>query len=183
METQKLIEQLIGNSERHLQFAEACKKIDISHLNYKANAESWSVLECIEHLNLYGDFYNPSLKQSLSKAKPAVRRHFKPGLLGNYFTQSMYPKEKLNKMKTFKDKNPVGSTLNLSHLDRFINQQHQFIELLKEAEHKNLNFKTPISISKWLKLKLGDTFHFVSAHNERHIQQAKRILNQQKINL
>ncbi|MDX1446941.1 DinB family protein [Lishizhenia sp.] len=180
METIQLIKLLQENSTKHIQFALDCKTEDLATLNDKADENSWSILECIEHLNLYGDFYNPSLTKSLEKAPPAKSANYKPGFFGNYFTQSMYPKEKLNKMKTFKDKNPAGSTLNLQHLDRFIGQQKEFLHLLELAKKKNLNFRTPISISKWFKLKLGDTFHFVSAHNERHIQQAKRILDAKK---
>ena len=37
--------------------------------------------------------------------------------------------------------------------------------------------KTAISISKWIKLKLGDTFRVVVYHNERHIKQANKILD------
>lgn len=176
METIQLIELLKVNSTKHIQFAQDCKTKDLALLNYKTNENSWSILECIEHLNRYGDFYNPSLTKSLEKAPPAKSRNYKPGIFGNFFTQSMYPKEKLNKMKTFKDKNPAGSSLNLQHLDRFIDQQKEFLHLVDLAKKKNLNYRTPISISNWFKLKLGDTFHFVSAHNERHILQARKVL-------
>jgi len=37
--------------------------------------------------------------------------------------------------------------------------------------------KTAISISKWIKLKLGDTLRVVIYHNQRHMAQAKRISN------
>lgn len=176
MEKQQLLNQLIAASKQHISFVEDYKNKELKVLNHKENNDTWSVLECIEHLNLYGDFYNPSLTNSLSKAKTSSKKQFKSGFLGNYFTQSMYPKDKLNKMKTFKDKNPVGSALDKTHLDRFITQQEEFILLLEKAKDKDLNFRTPISISKWFKLKLGDTFHFVSAHNERHIIQANKTL-------
>jgi len=62
-------------------------------------------------------------------------------------------------------------------LTEFIAQQKQMIQLLNDAENVNLNkVKTSISISKFIKLKLGDTFRFVIYHNLRHIEQAKRNL-------
>ena len=53
------------------------------------------------------------------------------------------------------------------------------LQLLSLAHDKNLNnIRIPISINKWIKIKLGDTFRFVIYHNERHIQQAKRVLKE-----
>ena len=50
---------------------------------------------------------------------------------------------------------------------------------LKPREWKiDLNkTKTAISISKLIKLKIGDTFRVVVYHNERHLIQAEKILN------
>lgn len=101
---------------------------------------------------------------------------FKSGILGNYFAKTMLPKEKLNKMKTFKDKNPINSTLDKKCIDRFILQQQKILELLDIARNKDLSkIKTSISISKWIKLKLGDTFRVIIYHNERHIVQSNKI--------
>lgn len=90
----------------------------------------------------------------------------------------MIPKEKLNKMKTFKSMNPIKSNLDKSVLSEFISQQKQMSNLLNDAENIDLNkVKTSISISNFIKLKLGDTFRFVILHNLRHVEQAKRNLS------
>jgi len=48
---------------------------------------------------------------------------------------------------------------------------------LREAKTKNLNtIKIPTTLSKWIRMNLGDTFRFLIAHNERHIRQAKRAM-------
>jgi len=84
-------------------------------------------------------------------------------------------------MKTPKEMNPIGSTLSKETLNKFISDQHDMISLLENAVKVNINkTKTSISISKLIKLKLGDTFRFVIYHNERHILQALRALNSQK---
>ncbi|WP_298288753.1 DinB family protein [uncultured Lutibacter sp.] len=177
IKTKELIAELIENTKTNINNAEEFRSLSDNDLNYKDSTEEWSILECIEHLNLYGDFYNPAIKESIEKTKTSYSDFFKSGLIGNYFVNMMIPKEKLNKMKTFKDKNPLGSKLNKSVLDRFINQQKEFLELIENS--KNISFtktKTPISISRFLKLRLGDTFRFVNAHNKRHLLQAKKIL-------
>src|SRR5690606_11364077 len=107
--------------------------------------------------------------------------NFKSGVLGGYFAKSMLPKEKLNKMKTFKDKDPMGSKLDKTSIDRFISQQAQILNLLDKSREIDLNkTKTAISISKLIKLKIGDTFRVVIYHNERHIVQANKIVNGKK---
>lgn len=63
-----------------------------------------------------------------------------------------------------------------SVIDKFISQQLLFIDLLNQARKVSLN-KTKIttSISKLIKLKLGDTFQFLINHNLRHLKQIERV--------
>ncbi|HIA10981.1 MAG TPA: DinB family protein [Flavobacteriales bacterium] len=91
----------------------------------------------------------------------------------------MLPKEKLNKMKTFKSMNPIGSNLDKTVLEKFLSQQKTLLELLQQAEKVSLTKnKTGISISKWIKLKLGDTFRIVIYHNLRHVIQAEKVIKE-----
>ena len=80
-------------------------------------------------------------------------------------------------MKTFKDKNPVGKKLDKTTLDRFLEQQFVFLELLEKTRKVNLKkTKTSILISNFIKLRLGDTLRVQVAHNERHLDQAERVI-------
>ncbi len=79
-------------------------------------------------------------------------------------------------MKTLKAMNPIHSQLNKEVVEEFIRQQKQLLELLEKAGNVDLQkIKTGISISKLIRLKLGDTFRFVIYHNERHVVQAQKI--------
>ncbi|SIT04243.1 DinB superfamily protein [Chryseobacterium ureilyticum] len=175
--TIQLLNELKGKTEDHLQYAESLLLKPENELNFRVSEDSWSVLECFEHLNRYGDFYIPEVTQRISSSKTSFKSDFKPGILGNYFAKSMLPKEKLNKMKTLKTMNPIHSQLNKEVVKTFIQQQKQWLELLNKAEQIDLEkTKTAISISKMITLKLGDTFRFVIHHNERHIVQAVQVL-------
>tara|TARA_R110002111_G_scaffold259107_1_gene328828 strand:+ start:28 stop:561 length:534 start_codon:yes stop_codon:yes gene_type:complete len=177
MESEKLIQDLIERTKENMNAAEKLSTLSIDQLNWKVNQNSWSILECLEHLNLYGDFYIPEIKNRIKSSTTLSNRNFKPGILGDYFAKGMLPKEKLNKMKTFKDKDPIGSTLNKKVIERFITQQEQILTLLDQSRKIDLNkTKTAISISKWIKLKLGDTFRVVIYHNDRHIAQANKLI-------
>ena len=100
MKAQDLIEELIQLTQKNLNEVQAFKELPMELLNQKPNAKSWSILECIEHLNRYGDFYIPEIKNQLEKSTHKKSEVFNSGILGNYFAKSMLPKEKLNKMKT-----------------------------------------------------------------------------------
>ena len=174
--TTQLLDELKEKTLQHLHYAEILLRKNEHELNFRVSEECWSALECLEHLNRYGDFYIPEISRKMARSKTSFRPVFKPGILGNYFAKSMLPKEKMNKMKTFKTMNPIHSRLNKNVVEKFIKQQQQILELLKKAENTDLEkTKTNISISTLIKLKLGDTFRFVIYHNERHILQIQRI--------
>ncbi len=179
--TSELLEELKNRTKQHLHFAEMLSVKPEYDLNFRLSADSWSALECLEHLNRYGDFYITEIKRNINSAGKSSRSYFKPGILGNYFAKSMLPKEKLNPMKTLKQMNPIYSHLDKTVVDTFIEQQEKLLHLLEEAKFIDLEkTKTGITISKLIKLKLGDTFRFVIYHNARHIEQIKRILMHKK---
>jgi len=175
--TENLINELVELTHEHLAFAESLLLKTDEELNKRLTDESWSVLECLEHLNLYGNFYLPEIKNRIERSKTKAATEFKSGWLGNYFAQSMLPKENLNKMKAFKSMNPIHSSLSKNTVTVFIDQQKQLLDLLNASRNVNLNkVKTNISITTLIKLKLGDTFKFLIYHNKRHVVQAKKVL-------
>lgn len=177
MSTTALLEELKSRTGQHLQYAQTLLLKPEDELNFRISTNSWSVLECLEHLNRYGDFYIPEISRKISSSNTSSKPDFRPGILGNYFAKSMLPKEKLNTMKTLKAMNPIHSRLNKDVVHVFITQQQQLLDLLEKARRIDLEkIKTAISISKLITLKLGDTFRFVIYHNARHIVQAERVL-------
>ena len=175
--TKELITELKEKTRVNIRKAEGFKKLTDKEINYKETIDKWSILECMEHLNIYGDFYNSEIKKCIKQTHTTSAKIFKSGVIGNYFVNLISPKEKLNKMKTLKVNNPLGSSLDKSCIDKFINQQKEYLELIEKSKHINLTkTKTAISISKLIKLRLGDTFRFITAHNERHLIQAENIL-------
>ena len=179
-QSETLTLDLIETTRQNLNFTELLKKKTDIELNWKQNSESWSILECLEHLNLYGHFYITEIEKAILNSKNKSEEQFKSGILGNYFAKSMLPKQKLNKMKTFKDKNPINSKLDRKVIDEFINQQIKIIDLLNKSKGVSLNKnKVKITLTKWIKLKLGDTFRFVINHNVRHIKQIENNIKTQ----
>lgn len=158
--------------------AQQFRTLSAAQLNFKTGPESWSILECIEHLNLYGDFYLPEIeKQILAQKEQVPGAVFKSGMLGNYFAELMRAKNgKIKKMKSPKDKNPVHSSLSMTTIERFIKQQERLLSILRLAGSVDLTHtKTAISLTKLIRLRLGDTLRFFIYHIERHIAQAQKV--------
>jgi len=65
--TIELITELIEKTKFNINKAEEFRKLTEKELNYKEPIDNWSILECIEHLNIYGDFYNPEIKERIEK--------------------------------------------------------------------------------------------------------------------
>lgn len=121
-------------------------------------------------------FYLPQIENKIKNSTTKTEFEFKSGILGNYFAKSMLPKEKLNKMKTFKDKNPLNANLDKTVIDQFIKQQIKLLDLINQSRNVSLNkVKIQTSISSLIKLKLGDTFQFFVNHIIRHLNQIERI--------
>ncbi|PSR52346.1 DinB family protein [Adhaeribacter arboris] len=138
----------------------------------------WSIAQCLEHLNGYGKFYLPQINKGLNQANRSSNSEiFKGSWLGTYFTRMMEPTTGTKKYKAFKNHIPAPDLDAPAVVAEFIHQQEELIVYLKQARQENVDaIKIPLSISKWVKLKLGDVFQFLIAHNERHLLQAKRNL-------
>ncbi|HSY61996.1 MAG TPA: DinB family protein [Cytophaga sp.] len=143
-----------------------------------SNTGGWSIAQCLQHLNSYGDFYLPKIQMALEKDKSVYNKIFKSGRIGSYFIEIMLPGSG-KKYKAFKKHVPEYDLDAIIVVSTFIHQQELLLSYLRIAQNHDLNrIKIPISISPFIKLKLGDVFQFIIVHNERHLEQAKRNLKQ-----
>ncbi|MGB0880459.1 MAG: DinB family protein [Polaribacter sp.] len=171
----KLLSELRNETAKALSQLEEFKNYSIKELNYKPSISEWSILECIEHLCLYGKFYLPEIEKCLTNAKTENKILFKSSFIGDYFV-NMIKASNTKKIKATKQMDSTGSDLNVSTINQFMKQLEWFDSLLIKAEKVNLTkVKTSISLTKLIKLRLGDTLRFLVYHNERHVLQAKRI--------
>jgi hypothetical protein len=173
-----LIDELLTLTDNAIASAKKFKCLPENDLNFKKEKNDWSILECLEHLNLYGMFYLPEIEKQLSKSNNRNdNTTFKSGIIGNYFANLMKVDKGIKKMKTPKDKNPANSNLSVTTIDRFLEQSEKLKSLLLQSKKANLTkVKTAISLTKLIRLRLGDTLRFIVYHNERHIIQAQRTI-------
>jgi hypothetical protein len=171
-----LLNELIELTSKAILRTKEFKELSLQQLNFKATQSNWSILECIEHLNLYGKFYLPEIESALSVATTTeLNNIYKSSFLGDFFVNSIRADNK-KKMKATKQMTPQSSELSYSTINIFLKQLEKFNLFLEQSRNRNLvKVKTSISLTKYLKLQLGDTLRFLVYHNDRHIIQAERI--------
>ncbi len=174
----QLLESLENRLEKHLQIAiHTFQNLNEAALLQIPENGGWNIAQCFEHLNSYGRYYLPQIKNAFDNhPETSLSTTFKSTWLGSYFTKMMLPSN-TKKYKAFKDHIPPTNPDAHAVLAEFIEQQETILIYLKQARNADLDkIRIPISIAKWIRLKLGDVFQFMIAHDERHILQAKRVL-------
>ncbi len=172
----ELKEMVVNQIER----THALQEAGTDKLSLSNSPESWNVLQCLEHLNRYADFYIESINEKLKRSTKSAssEKVFKPGYFGNKFYLDMLPKAdgSVKKMKTFKSKNPTEQESGIESLEKFLDYQEEWLELLDRVKDFNLNRNNCKLTIPLIKMNLGSTLRFVIAHQERHIQQAERTM-------
>lgn len=152
-------------------------------LSYTPQLGQWSALQCLEHLNTYGRFYLPALDKAITAAEQNNSRPldtFKSSWLGAWFTKQMQPTPE-GKLRS-RMKSPKGHLPSVQPdagmvLREFIQQQEMMESLMDRAAKINIQkAKVGTSLSSLIKLSVGDTFGFMTAHINRHVLQAENVI-------
>jgi len=155
--------------------------------NWKKDQNSWSINEVFAHLNSYAAYYHRTMQRKIEKTRfRTPRENFISSPLGRSAWRSM----KLGNLQNVKRKMKSPRTYNPSYtpemvsgndVQQFEKEQHDLLKIITSAAEINIRkAKIPISISKIIRLRLGDALLFVVYHNERHVQQAKNLLSHPK---
>jgi hypothetical protein len=179
--SEDLINNLQNDIRQLIAAAESMKSMDKIKLSYPLTNGRWTAIQALEHLNLYNRYYLPAIEKAISEDKSSRSAWFNSGTLGNYFTNSMKPTDVYmvkNKMKTQKSYNPPAALSAEQVISEFLQHQEKLIQLLDAARNRDMNaIRIPITVTKYIKFKLGDTFRFLVAHEQRHAVQARNAIH------
>ena len=184
----KLLQDLESITRENLLFVQnQVEPLNEQQLVWKSSQESWSILEVLAHLNVYSTYY-----QRVFEEKIKYTRHKQPLEVfhSSPLGRSTWKSVKLGNLRNIKRRLRSARTYNPNfnknlmlgtEIRDFINFQQELVLLLQSAAKVNLRkVKIPTSLSKFIKLRLGDAFLFHVYHNERHIEQINRILQHPK---
>lgn len=140
----------------------------------------WSAKQCMEHVNLTLQLYLPRIKDALTHAQVSAKVEFKKGVIGSIMISSLEKGNaagsKPRPIKTFKRLNPeVSGKSSIQVVLEFGEALNVLYECINASLGKNIDQLTVTTAAgPLLKLKLGDVYPFLLAHNRRHIIQAQR---------
>lgn len=150
----------------------------------KPDPDTWSVGECYQHLNAFGEIYWKKIQKVIDN-DPLIckeeKKRFKPGYLWRKIIKFTKPPYAI-KIKTASPFEPEPSPqLNRQQvLVDYMQLQDSFIAQLEIIRQNNIdleNNKTNNPILKFLPMPLNACYGLVLAHQERHMWQARQILD------
>lgn len=154
------------------------KKLSKKQLGWRPNPGVWSVSEILAHLNAYSKYYHPVF---LTKMESTRFNNTKETFVSSPLGRSAWRSMKLGKQKNVKRKFNAPKNYNPEihpelvqgdEVETFLKGQEELKTIIEKAKEVNLKkVKVPISISKIVRLRLGDALKFVIYHNERHVEQ------------
>lgn len=145
---------------------------------WQPRPDSWSVAQCIEHLNVSARLYLPKLDEGIANA---IRRGtygegpFSYNVIGRFATALMEPPARVN-VKAPKLFHPPATRPRQEIMAAFRAYQVQFIDRLRAANGIDLaRAKVSSPSSPWLRFSLGSGFALMLAHERRHLWQARNV--------
>jgi hypothetical protein len=154
--------------------------LSLSQLNWKPSAERWSVAQCFEHLLTSNKGYLPIIDNVLAGYKRTFWQSMPvlPGLMGKLLVKSMDPAS-TRKVKAPKRFQPAQSDIRGSVINDFVEQQKQIVDKMKATEHLDLEKIVITSpVADVVIYSLMDAYRLIVVHEQRHFQQAKRVIEE-----
>jgi hypothetical protein len=148
-------------------------------LNWKPNPNTWSIAQNLDHLIVVNETYYPvlaSLKAGTYRTPFIARIGFVVSFFGKTILKAVQPDRK-KKMKTFPIWEPTKSNVIGDILNRFQNHQNELIQKIEDAKvlvGKGIVISSPAN--KSIVYKLETAFDIIVSHEQRHLEQAKEIL-------
>lgn len=148
-------------------------------LNWSPAPGSWSIAQCLDHLAVTSEKYQPFLAEAIargrarypSSAPPAYR----PSLMGRWLIGKLSPgwSGRLPAPRVFR---PSESPQIVGALEKLLRQQEDFLRFVNSAEgldYNRVRLRSPVT--PLLRYSLADTLVMTVVHSQRHLQQARRV--------
>lgn len=147
---------------------------------WRAEAGSWSVAECLDHLATANRVYLGAMQQSAVRAREQGRQRrgpVRPGLIGGWFVRTLEPPVK----PRFKTKAPASiqprtAPALADAVADFLASQDKvraFLRAYAGLDLAGVRFQNPFV--RGVRFSLATGLHVIVAHERRHLWQAWRV--------
>ncbi len=155
-------------------------KLSAEQINFKPSPKSWSIGQCLEHLIVTNSLYFPNIQKVVDgnhRNNFFSKIPFLTDLIAALMRNSLKP-EQPRKMKTFKIFEPATRSISSAIFEDFAENNQKLIEMFEACKGLELHkIKIPEPLNVALNLRLDDAFEILVLHEQRHFNQAKRVLN------
>lgn len=139
---------------------------------------AWSVAECFDHLATANRVYLEAMRGPAERARREGRRRrrpVRPGFIGGIFVRSLEPTN-TRKTRAPAKIRPRESPPLADAVARFHESQDQVREFLRAYQDVDLaGVRFPNPFVPGIRFSLATGLHVITAHERRHLQQARRV--------
>lgn len=150
-------------------------------LRWKPAPDRWSIVECLQHLNLAERFYIRNIQHKVDKLGLIQTNPTDQPLESDWVGKAMlYAVDPQVKIKLpapgMIRPRPAADLVPTDVINQFVELQTLLNSLLNKAVYIDWNQEKVMSLfGNWIKIRLGDAFRMLVAHSERHMKQAMRV--------
>lgn len=188
MPTLKLVaEDQIRRINLLVQEVKTLENLSLEMLVQKPDANSWCLLEILEHMNIAYEIYRPRVEKILQELpdRPSEQSTFNAHIFPRFFISMIKPKgtERKWKLKTMQrfepqqDRAVVDPEAITRMFERFYDNKAHLKQAILDSRYKKVGHKRIVSaIGPVVKFYLPEAYEFIISHAERHLLQMKEVL-------
>ena len=157
--------------------------LDDASVNWREAPEKWSVAQCLDHLSVTARRYAESIEPVVEEARRnGVTGDGPPrrGLLGKLFIRILEPPVKF-RAKAPQPFTPRSEISKVDVLDEYDASHRALRALIEKSDGLDLGqVRLASPAASWMKLRLGECYAILTAHERRHLWQVEQILSARK---
>ena len=144
-------------------------------LSWRRDDRTWSVLQCVDHLNRTHDYYVQRIDAAIPRAVPARAGAdvYAPTWMARAFMGFAF--NPLVSIPTLSELAPEDAP-SAGALNEFITRQSTVRQLLDAVADLDLTH-TPVPLQAGVRFNLGDCLTMLVRHDGHHIRQARAVLD------
>ena len=180
LESSNLLQTITVEAEKNSDEANALVAgLSEAQLNWTSAPDRWNIAQCLDHLAATSKAFEPyfatAIKRGREKWPTPAPVTYRPSWVGGWLIKQVVP-EATRKVPAPKVFRPSQSPIIENSLEKFLNQQDEFLGFVRAAEGLDYN-KTKLRspVTPLMRYSLGDAFVVTVVHGWRHLAQARRM--------
>src|SRR5436853_1177316 len=180
LESKNVLQTIADEAESNTATARRLfSELNEAQLNWKPAPEKWSIAQCLDHLTVaareFEGYFSDALVRGRKKWPVSTGPAYRPSFMGGWLIKLVHPEtgRNLTAPKVFR---PSESSSIDEPLEKFLKQQEQFIEFVRETNGVDYNrTKLRSPVTPLMRYSLADAFVITVVHGRRHLAQARRV--------